>query len=388
MKTPATILVFVLCFWQGRLIQPRAYSASETAAPPAEAKSLITKLGDPSFAEREAATNKLAQMDVSVRELLTQAIQSRDAEVRWRARRVLAVVNERYFQQRLAEFSADVEDKQGLDLPGWSRFKQMVGRSPGARELFIEMQRAEPNLLETAESKLGSVSEILTDRLNEAFQAPQFGAASNTSAASAAAVVFVATDPNLKLSAETAEMIGAFVYQPAFYSALTGNRSAELKKLLEAWVTRDSDDDALLIQNVGIALNQGLPAGRALAKKALAKKQLSPEGLRLSMSLLARTGKTEDAALLATFLKDETVLNHFNPNQADRDVLKVCDYAMAMMLHLTGSNPLEFRNGPLRWHQGWNAELQTLAFPSEQDRRTASDKWSTWWSTHADHLKK
>jgi hypothetical protein len=359
-----------------------------SAATPNDVKSLIARLGDPSFAAREAATTRLAEMDVSVRPALQAATKSRDAEVRSRARRILATVNERYLQQRLAAFAADVEDKQRLDLPGWSRFQAIVGTDRKARELFVEMHRAEPRILETTESKLESINELLADRLGEMFQAAQFGGSANLSSASAAALLFVASDAHVSLSADVANFVSALAYQPAFYSALNGTRALELKKLLEAWVLRETDDPTVLAQNVSLALNQNLAAGRKLAIDVLKKDDLPGHAVQQAMSLLARSGQKLDAVQLERFLKDETVLAHFNSNSATHDVLKICDYAMAMMIQLTGNNPRDFRDGPLRWGQGWNADLQTLAFRTEEDRQAALKKWHAWWLAHKDKLGK
>jgi hypothetical protein len=208
------------------------------------------------------------------------------------------------------------------------------------------------------------------------------------SGASAAALVFVASDAHVELSADVANYVSALAYQPAFYSALNGTRALELKKLLEAWVVRETDDPTVLAQNVSLALNQNLAAGRKLATDVLKKDDLPAPALQQAMSLLARSGHRLDAVQLERFLKDETVLAHFNSNSATHDVLKVCDYAMAMMIQLTGNNPRDFRDGPLRWGQGWNADLQTLAFRTEADRQAALKKWNGWWLAHKDKLGK
>jgi hypothetical protein len=387
-RTRGFLLTTACCVCQFASFTSAAVSDTSPPAPPAEIKSLIAQLGDASFAVREAATTRLAEMDVSVRPALQEATKSRDAEVRSRARRILTTVNERYFQQRLAAFAADVENQQGLDLPGWSRYQTIVGKERPARELFVEMHRAEPRILGATESKLESINELLADRLDEMFQVTQFGGSPNISGSSAAALMFVASDEQLKLSADVANLISMLAYQPAFHSALNGVRGEELKKLLEAWVLRETDDPALLAQNVSLALNQNLAAGRGLAKSVLKKDDLPPPALQQAMSLLARSGQKEDAALLERFLKDETVLAHFNPNEAKRDVLKVSDYAMAMMIHMTRNNPRDFREGPLVWNQGWNADLQTLAFRTDEDRQAALKKWAIWWSAHKDKLGK
>jgi hypothetical protein len=382
------LLAAALCLWQFAAVAEGAASDKPPATSSAEVQSLIAKLGDASFAAREAATTRLAEMDVSVRPALQEATKSRDAEVRSRARRILTTVNERYFQQRLAAFAADLENEQGLDLPGWSRYQTIVGKDRKARELFVEMHRAEPRILEATESKLKSINELLADRLGEMFQAAQFGGSANISGSSAAALVFVASDAQLKLSADVTNLVAMLAYQPAFYSALNGTRAEELKKLLEAWVLRETDDPTVLAQNVSLALNQNLAAGRGLAQAVLKKDDLPAHAMQQAMSLLARSGKKEDAAHLEPFLKDDTVLAHFNPNEANRDVLKVSDYAMAMMIQLTGNNPRDFRDGPLRWNQGWNADLQTLAFRTDEDRQAALKKWNAWWSAHKDKLGK
>jgi hypothetical protein len=363
-------------------------AGSHPVASPDEVKLLIAKLGDRSFAVREAATTRLAELDVSIRPALSEAVKSRDAEVRMRARRVLVLVNERYFESRLSAFVADADGKQGVELPGWSRFRSLAGKSREARELFVEMQRAEPRILEATESKLENIHELLTDRLQEGFQTPQFGGGGEMSAASAAALVFVATDPKVQLRPESASLVSMLIYQPPFHSALGGPRGDAAKTILAAWVMRETEDAALLMQNVSLAMQHNLPVGRELAKSVLAKGDLPPHSVAQAMSLLARTGKKEDAALLEKFLADTTVVASFNRNDPGRHSLKVCDCAMAMMIVLTGNKPDQFRDGPLRWNQGWNVDLQTLAFPTDEDRQAALKKWNEWWAENKGKLGK
>jgi hypothetical protein len=151
---------------------------------------------------------------------------------------------------------------------------------------------------------------------------------------------------------------------------------------------RETDDTALLMQNVSLAMQHNLPVGRELAKSVLSKGDLPPQAVSQAMSLLARTGKKQDAAILEKFLADETVLANFNRNDPGRHSLKVCDCAMAMMIVLTGNKPDQFRDGPLRWNQGWNVDLQTLAFPTDEDRQAALKKWNEWWSENKEKLGK
>jgi hypothetical protein len=382
-----TVLAVVICLCSNVAAQDGVGDMPPVASPD-EVKLLTARLGDRSFSVREAATTRLAELDVSIRPALVEATKSRDAEVRMRARRILVMVNQRYFESRLRAFIADVDGKQGVDLPGWSRFQSLAGKSREARELFVEMHRAEPRILEATESKLENVNELLADRLQESFQTPQFGGAGELSAASAAALVFAATDSKVQLRPESAALVGMLIYQPPFHAALGGPRGDAIKPILSAWVMRETDDVALLMQNVSLAMQHDLPAGRDLAKSVLSKGDLPPHSVAQAMSLLARTGKKEDAALLEKFLTDETVIANFNRNDPGRHSLKVCDCAMAMMIVLTHNKPDHFREGPLRWNQGWNVDLQTLAFPTDEDRHAALKKWNEWWTENKGKLGK
>src|SRR5579871_5373825 len=113
---------------------------------------LVVKLGDDLFAVREAASNELIERGVTARPQLTAALESTDAEVRFRAKHILAVVVEADFQRRLRDFSADADGKLNLSMPGWTAFKQLAGSDRTARDVFVEMQQAEAGLLEAYEA--------------------------------------------------------------------------------------------------------------------------------------------------------------------------------------------------------------------------------------------
>ena len=55
------------------------------------------------------------------------------------------------FQRRLVLFAEDVNDANHYDLPGWPRFREMVGSDRAARRLFVDMQRSEMGLMELSE---------------------------------------------------------------------------------------------------------------------------------------------------------------------------------------------------------------------------------------------
>src|SRR5262245_22058117 len=76
------------------------------AAPPpspraAEVERFIAQLGSDAFAEREAASKRLEAIGEPALEALRKALTSDDLEVRDRARRVVAVVENRIYAEQL-----------------------------------------------------------------------------------------------------------------------------------------------------------------------------------------------------------------------------------------------------------------------------------------------
>ena len=126
---------------------------------------LIPQLGSGVFAVREAATNQLMKMGIEVKPALLAAMDDPDAEIRVRVRSVLASVVDADFQRRLVLFAEDVNDQKHYELPGWSRYRELVGSDRAARNLFVEMQRSEMGLMEGLEVGREAAARILEERI-------------------------------------------------------------------------------------------------------------------------------------------------------------------------------------------------------------------------------
>src|SRR5882724_11839116 len=141
-----------------------AAGASDARSSSDQIARLVRQLGSESFIQRQQATRELTALGVATREALLEASNDPDAEVRARARTVLATVSESDFRNRLAAFSADYDGSQKQTLPGWEQFAAAFGTNHAARQLFIEMQRAEPELLEAYSQNPKAASEALDAR--------------------------------------------------------------------------------------------------------------------------------------------------------------------------------------------------------------------------------
>ncbi|MGM0491002.1 MAG: hypothetical protein ACQESR_30115, partial [Planctomycetota bacterium] len=133
----------------------------------ADPDQLVLRLGARSFAVRRHATAQLIDLGLEAMEALDRGVESDDREIRFRSRYVLEIVREQNFQRRLRAFAAGVDAPETYNLPSWSRFAEAVGTGPGSRALFVEMQRAEPELLATLEENPSQVGDILNQRVTE-----------------------------------------------------------------------------------------------------------------------------------------------------------------------------------------------------------------------------
>ena len=135
---------------------------------------LIHQLGDSSFAVRQRASKQLVDIGIAGQPLLSEALADEDAEVRNRSAQVLTKVVEADFRARLEAFANDPLGKQEHSLPSWSRFRETFGADKVARDLFVDMQRAEPMLLDLLESNPKLAGEMLVLRMQSILQTIQW----------------------------------------------------------------------------------------------------------------------------------------------------------------------------------------------------------------------
>lgn len=109
---------------------PETAQLPELTVPFAEVRALIEQLGDPRYAARVAAEQQLLELGPCVAPLLHEATASEDAELRWRAARLL-----RFWQQQraadkaqyaagFAVYAAGIQDAE--------RFEELARRVPAA----------------------------------------------------------------------------------------------------------------------------------------------------------------------------------------------------------------------------------------------------------------
>jgi HEAT repeat protein len=163
------LLLLTQCLWAAWLAGVHADGAqtsveSEQLASPT---ALVRQLGDPRFSVRKRAMEQLVELGVEAIAALEEGVQSNDREVSFRSRRALDVVREHDFQRRLRAFAAGQDAQETYELPGWAMFRNEVGDGLEARRLFVEMQQAEPQLLQALARSPDKAVEALVDRLED-----------------------------------------------------------------------------------------------------------------------------------------------------------------------------------------------------------------------------
>ena len=352
---------------------------------------LIRQLGDDRFSVRETATDRLSHLGVEIKPALIAALDDPDPEIRFRVKRVLSAVIEADFQRRLAAFAEDVNDTRHCTLPGWSRFRAEFGGEATARRLFVEMQRAEPDLLQALEANptdsARAAAQVLEARIRgfqESIQARvAFGGAGNMPGlGSVVAMLFVASDPHVTLPEDVAMQLSNYCFQPLSMQP-TGNtgEAAIVRKIVGSWVARDAGAN-LLPQNIWLALRFNLKEGLLPACAALKQGNQPGHVKQFALVLIGKLGGKEHLPVVEQYFADTEVCGRFNLRNTQSEV-QVRDVALVVAIHLQGQDPKEYGFDHLEPNEQVLYALHTVGFRTPEDRDAAFKKWAAWQTAHA-----
>ncbi|HVU90533.1 MAG TPA: hypothetical protein VHD36_24640 [Pirellulales bacterium] len=377
--------------------------ARQDSRDPQRLANLVQDLGASSFRVRERATRSLIEVGVPAKAVLLKALESPDAEVRYRARLVLSDVLELDFKQRLDDFIDDVGGTRDHDLPGWRRFREFVGDSPVARRLFIELERNESALLEAAElgvQQATTAFEARCQQIQEGMRVPGRQAERQVPVGTVAALLFIGADNNVAVNMQSAMCVTNFCYQQPFRQAIAGGDYAPLlKKLVGGWVRRDfASDPTAAYQSMMLALTFNVRDGVEPALAMLKDGGGNPHMRQYALLVVGKFGGPIEIDRLEPLLEDYAVCAQQqiavqtggakngppNPNNVKNEVIEtqIRDVALAVMIHLSGQKPADFGferaqpNGTILFNTA------TLGFAKPDDREAALTKWRTWRAEH------
>ena len=374
--------------WSAALVQPALGDATspteQTGA--TDVKGLIAQLGNAKFAIRKSAGEKLAKIGLPAYQALEEATRDGDREIRYRAEKVLSVIRQNDLNRRLTIFLASLDSPEDRSLPSWPRFKAAHGNTSVTRNLFVEMQRAEGELLAQLDADPRQATDLLgkramalsqeQNRLNREGVSLPLG--------QIAAVFFVASEPDIKPSTNTVALLLQLGTQPSLRAATvavdasdkpTKEKSVITRKLLGSVIARA--EDSALMQAVQLAMNYDLKAGLGPALKLLD----SPPRVRFytqyALALVARFGDDSHLAVLEKFFTDNTLLSTTSSRGVRKEV-QVRDSALAAAVFLTKQGLKDYFDLPDNLPQGAgplsNSALN-IGFENDVQRTAAFAKW-------------
>lgn len=369
-----------------RPVPAAAAPAAKAAAAADSPAALIQQLGDDRFEVREEASRRLSQMGIEIQPALDGALHNPDLEVRVRARRILDTVLKADLEKRLNAFAEDVNDAKHLDLPGWSRYRQVIGSSGTARKLFVEMQRAEPNLFRALEDGPAATATALDCSVAQSVIRMQsrarFPNGYMLPLGSITAMLFVGSDNQVLMADNTATQVAYLTNQPAIQQAVTsGSQIAVIKKILGAWIARDASAN-VLAQNLSIAMRFDLKEGVHTAANALKQGNQPAYIKQMALAMIGRLGDKTNLPSVEASLGDTELCGQMNMNNQLYQT-QVRDVALAVAIHLEGQEPKNFGFDRLDMSNGlpyYNPGM--IGFRNADERDASARKWADWVAKH------
>src|SRR4029078_8047220 len=134
---------------------------------------LIADLGSEEYTIRESASEQLTRIGLPAFSALEAAANHPDREVRYRSQRILRVIRRHHIERRLEAFLSGKDEADDYPLPAWNRFSKRYGDGPEQRNLLVDMQRPDADLLRAMEENPRRAAETLVIRLHQSQQATQ-----------------------------------------------------------------------------------------------------------------------------------------------------------------------------------------------------------------------
>ncbi len=335
-----------------------------------QAARLVALLGDESFAARERATSQLIEIGWPARTALLAGKQHLDREIRYRCRRILALIDEIDFDRRLAAFAAGRDDPQA-PLPAWGAFRTRFGDSTALRSVFIRLQQAEPEVLEAIESGEG-VAAVLADR-SAHLQRVQRVTRRGVALPNVLALLLAASDSGVTLDTATGTALAGFCYQPEVQNAAQDPVQRKvLRELLGCWVRQARGPIAH--QALTLAMRFDLPEGLEVATRVLEQPD-EPAAIRQSGILaILRLGDQQHQELLETLLDDRTRCASQRVNNVLYET-QIRDVALAALLLMQEQDPRRFGFERMIENDATGFIPSTVGFEDDQQRASAFDQW-------------
>ena len=354
---------------QNKPSEPAAETPATDALPQdGSVRRWLDGLGADRFAARERAAAKLLQLGPEVLPALRRLEQnSDDPEVRLRAARLAEQLSRGNLQARIDAFLAG----EPVQFEGWQVARAILGDSPSVRQLFTEMLRSHPQLVQSlagAPRDRTAAMEMVMVKVQRGMLFQQ----RLPDAADAFALLLPANDPNVPMShAYTDAVLSVLRQSVASQLNQDPQLAAPFRALVGGWVKRTSlshRQDVLVF-----SLNWEIPEALPLAIKTLSETR-EPQTLVLALQTIARFGSAEDAQAVAPLLDDSRRASPRGFSSQQTLPPQIGDVAMATIAILNDLPVVSVGFAQPAEHPKYGLVVDDLAFPDAQARQAARQK--------------
>ena len=329
---------------------------------------LIDQLGADSFHEREKAMAELVKIGPPAESAVTEAIESVDPEVAYRARKVIKEIDRSLIAGRRKAFLEGDVEKLKLNAASWKRMEGLLGNSRETRQLFLDMQIAAEDLLTAAEEDPRRCSQEIANLYNEDQQARRFGG-QGLAPGVVAAMVFIGSNEKVPLDASTLSRCTSLLYRHRG----TLGENEQFRTLLGKWVTTKSSDTQqyqMLRLSQQFKLPEGVEVAREMVNGGGHNSYKAHAILTLGM-----LGGEEDLEVLSELIDNDTKVGTIARSGNKRIECRLGDVALGMALALTDQNAKEygFTNAPNG--RPTSTSYYNYGFVDDKQRQEARKKW-------------
>ena len=308
-----------------------------------KALDLVRQLGDPKFANREAAATRLIEMGRAAVPALTEGTRSGDEEVRTRSLALLPRAKAAEWARRAAAYLADADSKQEHDLPLRKEWDKAIGKPDAAsRELFAEIVRANGEFLEQVASDREKATQACAARCQAVLDRVRTPKGQNQAGlGDLAAVLFVDTLHPAPPGEPTATLPADLLQNPALTDALGGTKGTPaLGRLLVRWVeAQPTNDPTGRIAFADLARQKPFPeAVPALVKLANDRTRNRLVQRLLAIQALGAVGGKEAHTALAALVPNRSAMFAGDPWSEFHEG----DSALAASLVMHGKKPQDY----------------------------------------------
>ena len=341
---------------------------------------LVRQLGADEFSARESATEELTKIGLPAFKALEDAAQSPDREVRYRAVRILGIIRELDLQRRLEAFLQGKGDDNEYALPAWGRFKKQYGDQASARALFVEMQRADAEILALLDRDPKLAGELFAARTAQLQQAIAMQPQGSNTFGQIMTLLFVAAEPDADVAVQHLSSVFNFCHQPMMLEALRETSKGGIpRKVLGGLIERSENWSAY--QAMMLANQHGMKEGLTPALKILKNDgNRVPHMAQYALLTLAKLGDKSHLPIVENLFEDKSVLSKMQENNKIVHEVQVRDAALAAAVYLSKQDVKKFfpeaAKTTITDPQQLFFNARVIGFSSEEARDAAFKKWA------------